>query len=59
MNEDTVLVGHLPHLGSLASLLLCGDKEKNVIDFKMGGVVCLKRLNDGKWSVEWMIVPVN
>lgn len=59
MNGDTVLVGHLPHLGSLASLLLCGDKENNVIDFKMGGVVCLKRLDDGKWSAEWMIVPVN
>ncbi len=59
MDDDTVLVGHLPHLGRLASLLLCGDKEKNVIDFKMGGVVCLKRLEDGRWSVEWMIIPVN
>ncbi len=58
MDDDTVLVGHLPHLGRLASLLLCGDKEKNVIDFKMGGV-CLKRLEDGRWSVEWMIIPVN
>lgn len=58
MAEDTVLVGHLPHLGRLASLLLCGDKERNVIDFKMGGIVCLKRLDDGRWMVEWMIVPV-
>ncbi|MEK6693709.1 MAG: phosphohistidine phosphatase SixA [Nitrospirota bacterium] len=58
LDEDLVLVGHLPHLGRLASLLLCGDKEKNVIDFKMGGVVCLKRPEDNRWSVEWMILPV-
>ncbi len=57
VNEDIALVGHLPHLGRLSSLLLCGDKERNIIDFKMGGLVCLKRFEDGHWSVEWMITP--
>ncbi len=57
VSEDIVLVGHLPHLGRLASLLLCGDKEKNIIDFRMGGMVCLKRFEDGHWAVEWMVVP--
>ncbi|RJQ16655.1 MAG: phosphohistidine phosphatase SixA [Nitrospiraceae bacterium] len=57
MNEDILLAGHLPHSGRLASLLLCGDGEKNIIDFKMGGVVCLKRSEDGKWAVDWMITP--
>jgi len=64
MNENIILVGHLPHLGKLASLILCDDAEKNIIDFKMGGVVCLKRFEagsdasrDGKWAVEWMITP--
>jgi phosphohistidine phosphatase len=57
VNEDIVLVGHLPHLGKLSSLLLSGDKEKDIIDFKMGGVVCLKSFEDGHWSVEWMITP--
>jgi phosphohistidine phosphatase len=57
MNENMILVGHLPHLGQLASLILCGNAEKKLIDFKMGGVVCLKRLEDGKWAVEWMIIP--
>ncbi len=56
-NEDMVLVGHLPHLGRLSSLLLCGDEEKNIIDFRMGGIVCLKNFEDGHWSVEWMVVP--
>lgn len=57
MEEDTMLVGHLPHLARLATLLLCGDKNRSVVDFKMGGIVCLKRDEDGKWSVEWMIIP--
>ena len=57
MNEDIILVGHLPHLSRLSSLILTGDKDKNVIDFKMGGVVCLKKSEDGKWSVEWKITP--
>ena len=57
MDEDTMLVGHLPFLARLAGLLLCGVQETNCIDFQMGGVVCCKRLVDGRWSVEWMIVP--
>lgn len=59
LNKKTnpiMLVGHLPHLGKLASLLLCGDKEKNPVAFKMGGIVCLKREEKG-WSLQWMITP--
>jgi phosphohistidine phosphatase len=57
MSEDIMLVGHLPYLAKLAGLLLCGDKEKMFIDFKMGGIVCLKRFDDGRWAVGWIIVP--
>ncbi len=28
-----------------------------VVDFKMGGIVCLKRFEGSHWSVEWMIIP--
>ena len=52
-----MLVGHLPHLGRLASILLIGDKEKNIVAFKMGGIVCLKRDDEGKWTLQWMITP--
>jgi phosphohistidine phosphatase len=55
--ESLMLVGHLPHLGKLSSLLLSGDKEKNIISFKMGGIVCLKRDEVGIWSLQWMITP--
>ncbi len=57
MNEDVILVGHLPYMAKFAGLLLSGDKEKMFIDFKMAGIVCLKRFDDGRWAVEWMVAP--
>lgn len=57
MDQDIAIVGHMPHLGKLSSLLLSGDAQKDLIDFKMGGIVCLRRFEDGKWKLQWMIVP--
>jgi phosphohistidine phosphatase len=57
MAEDILLVGHLPHLGKLAALLMSGDKERSVINFQMGAAVCLRRMAPDQWAVEWMIVP--
>lgn len=57
LDEDILLVGHLPHLGRLAALLISGDKEKSAINFQMGAVVRLQRLQGGRWAVDWMIVP--
>jgi phosphohistidine phosphatase len=57
MDEDILLVGHLPHLGRLATLLMGGDKERSVINFQMGGVVRLRRMEVGQWAVDWMVVP--
>jgi phosphohistidine phosphatase len=59
MDEDVMLVGHLPHLARLAALLISGDKEKGVINFQMGGVVRLRRMDAGQWAVDWMVIPEN
>jgi phosphohistidine phosphatase len=56
-SEQVMLVGHLPHLARLSGMLLAGDKEKAAIGFRMGGVVCLRRPEQGLWLVEWMVVP--
>ena len=55
--HSLMLVGHLPHLGKLSSFLLSGDKEKSIIAFKMGGVVCMKRDDSGTWTLQWIITP--
>lgn len=57
LSDNLFLVGHLPHLAGLSSLLLCDDAEKNSIAFQMAGVVCLKRNESGIWSLQWMITP--
>jgi phosphohistidine phosphatase len=57
VDEDIMLVGHLPHLARLAAMLISGDKERSVINFQMGGVVRLRRMEGSQWAVDWMIVP--
>ena len=56
-NEDTMLVGHLPHLARLASRLLGGEETSDVVAFTPGSVLCLQRAADGRWSVAWMVRP--
>ena len=51
--RPVMLVGHLPFLDRLASLLVTGDAERSIVRFQMGGIVCLVR-EDEKWVVGWM-----
>ena len=57
MDEDIMLVGHLPHLGRLAAILMSGDKERSVVNFQMGGAVRLQHMGGSQWALDWMIVP--
>jgi phosphohistidine phosphatase len=51
-----MLVGHLPHLGRLASLLVTGDSEKKIVDFAPATMACVSR-SMGKWTLTWAISP--
>jgi len=55
--QDAIaLVGHLPHLSRLASELLTGNREMEIIRFRNAGIVCLLgEIQD--WELEWMITP--
>ncbi len=55
--DDIMLVGHLPYLERLSSLLLCGDMDKKIVAFRMGAVVCLKREDNAEWSLQWILIP--
>jgi len=55
--DDIILVGHLPHLARLASVLLCGDADRNPVSFRMAGVACLRKDDNGAWSLQWMLTP--
>lgn len=55
---DTMLVGHLPHMSCLASLLLCGNADKDLILFKTAAIVCLERGSPGgPWLLRWILSP--
>jgi phosphohistidine phosphatase len=55
--EDIMLVGHLPHLSKLASLLLTKSDKKVSIGFKNSGIVCLQRDDSSNWLLSWSVTP--
>jgi len=57
--EETVLVGHEPHLSELAALLVFG-KATDAVQMKKGGLckIRIASLQDGKCGVlEWLLTP--
>ena len=56
--EDTMLVGHLPNLSRIASLLVTGDADETIVYFQPGTVLCLERGESGRgWTVTWVMRP--
>jgi len=55
--NDIMIVGHLPFLGGLASLLLSDCELTNIVTFKNAGVVCLNCYDKDKWRIDWMVTP--
>jgi len=54
-NNDLMIVGHLPFLQKLASLLLAGSENYQFISFKNSGVVCLEYSE--VWKIVLMVIP--
>jgi len=54
--EPLMLVGHLPHLSRLASLLVTGDAARDTVEFPSAAVVCLSRA-ESAWQVRWTLRP--
>ena len=57
LRPPVILVGHLPHMSRLCSLLVVGDPERHPVKFRMGGIVYLVRDESGVWRVGWMLTP--
>jgi phosphohistidine phosphatase len=54
-NEDMLLVGHMPNLSRLASLLLIG-KERDLFDFRKSSVACLESSGE-VWIIRFFVTP--
>ena len=53
---DVMVVGHMPHLGKLASLLLTGHADRQLIGFQQGGLVAVEHIDAG-WVVTLLLPP--
>ena len=56
-NQDIMIVGHLPFLSKLASLLISGGESTNVVAFENGGVVSIRRSEKNQWQLSWIATP--
>jgi phosphohistidine phosphatase len=56
-DDDILIVGHLPHLERLVSVLLTGNPDRQPVRFRNGGVVCMEKNAAGNWSVLWAVIP--
>ncbi len=54
--EPVLMVGHLPHLSRLPSLLLTGDPERRVVDVRFSGIIALAEREEG-WTLSWYLRP--
>ena len=55
LNKNLMIVGHLPFLQKLASLLLSGAETNQSISYKNSGAVCLEYTDT--WKIAWMVTP--
>lgn len=56
-DTDLMIVGHLPFLWNLTSLLATGRETADVVAFSAGAMACLERRDHGTWQINWMITP--
>ena len=54
--DPVMMIGHLPFLSRLVGKLVVGDADREVVQFRNAGIVCLEN-RDGHWSVSWIFLP--
>ena len=52
-----MIVGHLPHLVKLTSVVLGVPETTALVEFKPGGVVCFEGSSGGGWAIAWVLAP--
>ena len=55
--NDLLIVGHMPYLGKLASLLVTGGTVEDLLAFRPGSLACLERDAEGQWVVTCFLRP--
>jgi phosphohistidine phosphatase len=56
--DQLMLVGHLPFMEQLTSLLITGSPEQRVFKFQNSGIVCLDQEPQSlSWFIKWALMP--
>lgn len=56
--EDSLVIGHQPFMGRLASRLLQGKEQPVTFEFTPGTIACLaRRPVTGAWFLVWLLPP--
>jgi len=55
LDKNLMIVGHLPFLEKLASVLLSGTENNQFISIRNSGVICLEYTDT--WKLLWTVVP--
>jgi phosphohistidine phosphatase len=57
LQQDTMLVGHLPFMARLAAELLTQREDKPCINFQPAAILCLERVALNQWCLDWLLSP--
>lgn len=55
LEKNLMIIGHLPFLQKLVSLLLIGTEDGRFISIRNSGVICLEHTDS--WKVLWAVTP--
>jgi phosphohistidine phosphatase len=55
--QDIMIVGHMPFVAKLASLLLTGRDFSGTVAFQQGGILALSCSEPNQWQIDWMVTP--
>ena len=58
LNQNIMLVGHLPFLERLIGLLVCDNPDQTVFKLQNSGIVCLDWFHQvDHWVIRWALMP--
>ena len=58
VNNNTMVVGHLPFLEKLISFLITGSEAYTLFKLQNAGIVCLDQKEESvSWFIKWALMP--
>ncbi len=58
IEDNVMIVGHLPYMNRLVSRLVAGDETANCVQFEPGCVISLvSGIDQTSWVIQWVVRP--